>query len=45
VFAKNITNKRYIAYELDISTTAIGFVSYVPGERRTWGLEVTKTFW
>jgi len=45
VFAKNITNKRYIAYELDITNTQIGFVSYVPGERRTWGLEVTKTFW
>jgi len=43
-FAKNITNKRYIAYELDLTSTAIGFMSYVPGDRRTWGFEVTKTF-
>jgi len=43
-YAKNITNKRYIAYELDLTSTAIGFMSYVPGDRRTWGFEVTKTF-
>jgi outer membrane receptor protein involved in Fe transport len=43
-FAKNITNKRYIAFDLDTTNTALGFVTYVPGERRTWGFEVTKTF-
>jgi len=43
-FAKNITNKRYIAFSLDTTATALGFVTYVPGERRTWGFEVTKTF-
>jgi len=44
LFAKNITNKHYIAFDLDITNTALGFVTYVPGEPRTWGVEVTKTF-
>jgi iron complex outermembrane receptor protein len=44
LFAKNITNKQYIAFSLDTTNTALGFVTYVPGERRTWGIEVTKTF-
>ena len=44
VFAKNITKKQYVAFNLDITNTALGFVTYVPSEPRTWGVEVTKTF-
>ncbi len=43
-FGKNLLNKKYSAFLLDTTNTALGFVTYVPGDRRTWGFEVTKTF-
>ena len=44
LFAKDITTKKYIAFVLHNSNKALGFMIYVPSERRTLGAEVSKTF-
>jgi iron complex outermembrane receptor protein len=45
VWGKNLTNKNYFTYNLDVTApTSFGYASSWGGEPRTWGAEVTYRF-
>jgi iron complex outermembrane recepter protein len=44
VWAKNLTNKYYVAGALDVTGSGLGVISDFIGQRRTFGIELIKSF-